>query len=110
MKKFMIAASIVASFALVACGGGGDSCTATSKCSADPKSTEAEIKACQEARKTAKCVAEGDALTTCALGQQVCGTDNKTDGVKTNEGITKNCATQLAAAVKCALDSADAGQ
>ncbi len=111
MKKFLIATAVAASFVLVACGGSSDPCSGgpASKCSADPaptKPTDAEIKACQEARKTAKCVTEGDALGNCIIANQKCGSDNKTDITATLAA----CSSQTEAYTKCFTASLDAGQ
>ena len=96
MKKMILGA--FAAMALVACGG-GDPCSAASKCSADPKPTDAEIATCQASTKDgAKCATEYKAVLTCAQSNQTCGSDNKTDGTNT----AAKCSTQLAAYVTCA--------
>lgn len=97
MKKMILGA--FAAFTLVACGG-GDPCSATSKCSADPKSTSEQITACQALIKDgAKCATELKATFTCSQANQVCGTDNKTDSAATGA----KCTTENAAYVACLL-------
>lgn len=99
MKKIIIGA--FAAFTLAACGG-GDVCSASSKCSGDPKPTDAEKKAatdaCQAAIKDgAKCAAEYKTLLTCAQSKQKCTSDNKTD----NTALVTDCATEIAAYTTC---------
>ncbi len=105
MKKILFAAVVASSLFLVGCG---DPCTATpaaSKCSADPAPvapTAAQIKTCQDAAKTPpKCNTEANAVADCSKANIVCGTDNKTDGVKTAEAVLSKCKTQSDAYAAC---------
>jgi hypothetical protein len=70
---------------------GGDPCSAASKCSADPKPTEAEIQACRDAyaNTSATCYSEQKAFADCIRAKQVCTAGNKTDGLKTLEACQK---------------------
>ncbi|MBX7096199.1 MAG: hypothetical protein K1X89_00675 [Myxococcaceae bacterium] len=95
MKKIIIGA--FAAFTLAACGG-GDVCSASSKCSADPKPTDADKTACQTAIKDGtKCAAEYKAVLTCAQSKQKCTSDNKTD----TTALVTDCMTELTAYTTC---------
>ena len=110
MKKILLGLATIGAISAIsfsACG--SDPCTAAPKCSADTKPTEAQIKDCQTAAAVTTCKTERDALTNCYLAQQVCGTDNKTDGTKTLANITANCKTQIEASTKCSTATVDAG-
>ena len=96
MKKLIIGA--FAAVTLAACGGGGV-CSGVSKCSADPKATDAEKAACEAATKSGfKCATEYSALISCAQAKQKCTSDNKTDGA----ALATDCKTEIEAYVKCA--------
>lgn len=97
MKQLFFAVVAVSSFALTACG--GDPCK--SKCSADPAPTAEALKACQNPDTTVKCYAESKKVADCATAQVVCGSDNKTDGLKTLENIGANCKSQTEAYQAC---------
>jgi len=103
MKKILLGLATICAISAIsfsACG--SDACATQSKCSADEKKTDAQIKTCQDnAAKVTTCKSESEAYSSCATGQQVCGTDNKTDGTKTFANITANCKTQLDAVTKC---------
>ncbi len=94
-------------------GGGGsagsDQCPASSKCSADPKPTAAEIQTCQDNYDKAACKPEFNALLPCARTAQTCGSDNKTDSQATNDKITANCQSLVDAYAACITGSMDAG-
>ncbi len=109
MKKVivgMLATGVAALFfvsATPACS--SSACTyKESPCSADPKPTDAEIKAaedkCKEDEKTAKCVSEITSYSDCVRSNTVC-TDNKTDLIKTGAAISTACKDQSAAVQKC---------
>ncbi len=98
---------------LAACGGdpcgghrcGGDACGATSRCTADPKPSDAEIKECRRSIKPgAKCAFEYQTAIECLRAKQVCDADGKTDGPATGAA----CADELEAIVHC--ESADGGR
>ncbi len=94
MKKILFAA--FAAMSLAACG--GDVCSGSSKCSADPTPTDAEVQACKDAIKDgAKCATEYKNLAQCSKDNQVCGSDNKTDGTAT----AAKCSTQVSAYTTC---------
>lgn len=116
MKKIvmgMLASAVATLFfvsATPACS--SDSCSyVESKCSADPKPTDAEIQAAEQKCKDDKakattCVSEAEALATCARDKQVCGADNKTDSTKTADA----CKAEIDALLKCQLQGGDAGK
>jgi uncharacterized lipoprotein YehR (DUF1307 family) len=98
MKKILFA--VVCSMALAGCG--GDRCSAESKCSADLKSTEMDIAKCRaDEKEVTKCKAESNAVFDCAVSNQVCGTDNKTDVTQTGSKVAANCKTQAEALLAC---------
>ncbi len=104
MKKLFAAAAVVCSLTLAACG--GDVCSGSSKCSADTKPTDAQITACKDLVKDgAKCASQYKSLAECMQSNQVCGSDNKTDGTAT----AAKCTTQLAAYTTCFTASTDGG-
>ncbi len=112
MKKILLGLATISAITAIsfsACG--SDACATQSKCSADTKKTDAEIKTCQDnAAKVTTCKTESDAYSNCTIAQQACGTDNKTDGTKTLANITANCKTQLDAYTKCTTSAVvDAG-
>jgi len=98
LRSITVALLIVSGFVVSACG--SDPCSP--KCSADPALSAAELKACQNPDKTVKCYAEAKAAADCGREQTVCGTDNKTDNVKTAENYATKCKTQLEAYTTCA--------
>ncbi len=109
MKKILLALStigIVSAVSFSACGS-ADPCTATSKCSADVKRTDAEIKTCQTAQAAiTTCKAEVDAFSSCFISNQKCTSDNRTDGIASLAA----CKTQYDAQVACqSKPAADAG-
>lgn len=80
LKIFTVVAGLALAVSFAACGS-GDPCTATSKCSADEKSTDAAIKSCQaNFASGVACADQSKALANCIIANQVCGSDNKTDG------------------------------
>ena len=110
MKKILLGLATVGIFSALsfsACG--SDPCPSSPKCSADPVPTADAIAACKTAAAVTTCKTERDAYSSCASGQQVCGTDNKTDGTRTLANIAANCKTQLDAYTKCSTPSVDAG-
>ncbi len=113
MKKIvagMLASAVAALFfvsATPACSSSLD-CAKASKCSADPASSDAEKKSCEEL-KAGKCSSEYAAVQSCYESKQTCGTDNKTNNGDKLAGL---CATEVGEAVKCELANpkADAGK
>lgn len=110
-RAIMRNASVVGvSWALVlgfaACGGDpcsghrcdGDPCAATSRCIADPKPSEAEIRECQHAiTPGAKCASEYRRATECLRANQVCDANDKTDSQATGAA----CVAEFEAIVHC---------
>ncbi len=83
LKNFSVVAGLLLAVSFAACGS-SDPCTGTSKCSADVKLTAEGITACQANFATgAACGEQNKALANCMLNNQVCGADNKTDGLAT---------------------------
>ena len=113
MKKILLGLATVGIFSAIsfsACGS-ADPCSGTPKCSADPVPTAAQIADCKTAQAVATCKTERDAANNCAAGQQVCGTDNKTDGTKSLANVVANCKTQIDALTKCSTPATtDAGK
>lgn len=100
MKKLL---SVLAAVSLVACGS-GSVCQFKSKCSADGEVTQQQRDSCEADLKanTKPCLAEGTALNECMIANQMCGTDNKTDLLKTLE----KCPNQVASYNKCVTPKA----
>lgn len=97
MKKLLTAAALASTLFLVGCG--SDPCSGSSKCSADPKPTEAEIKACKDANAntSAKCYSQSKAMADCFRAKQVCTSSNVTDGAATLAA----CSTEASAYQTC---------
>ncbi|MEW5739270.1 MAG: hypothetical protein AB1938_10115 [Myxococcota bacterium] len=97
MKKLLTAVVLASSMFLVGCG--GDPCTAASKCSADPKPTDAQIQACKDANAntSAKCYSQNKAFADCFRNKQVCTSANVTDAVATLAA----CSTEAQAVQTC---------
>jgi len=103
MKNLLLPSVIALSLLSWACGS-SDPCSATSKCSADPvqTSTSAGAAACKAATASgAKCVTEYKAFANCAIDNQKCGSDNKTDGTATTAALAANCVAQATALSTC---------
>lgn len=100
MKKIFLSLATIGFVSMIsfaACGS-GDPCTATSSCSADPKPTDAQIKACQDQRAgITKCKTEADAFGDCQVSNRKCTADKTTDGVATLAA----CKTQFDAYTTC---------
>ena len=98
----IISAVLVAMLGITGCG--ADTCTRGPKCSADPKATEADIKACQEQEKTLAgdpCQSAAKAVGDCGYSNTVCTAENTTDLAKSMEKINGACSSQQAALSKC---------
>jgi hypothetical protein len=62
----------------VGSGGGGASCSSTSKCSADPAPTSQEVQACQMAQSDSKCGSAFSSLLNCSFSNQTCDSSGHT--------------------------------
>ena len=85
-------------------GCGAAPCGRASKCAADPKPTEADVKACQEQEKTNAsdpCNAAAKALGDCAYANTVCAKDNTTDPTASADKYNTACTSQQAALTAC---------
>lgn len=79
-------------------GVGGDLCSRPSKCSADPKPTDADKTACQTAIKDGtKCAAEYRLILACAQAKQKCTSENKTDST----ALVNDCSVELTGYTNC---------
>ncbi len=87
----------------VGCGAGG-ACGRAAKCAADPKPTEADIKACQEQEKmnaSDPCNAAAKALGDCAYANLVCAADKTTDQAASADKYNSACSSQMSALTTC---------
>jgi hypothetical protein len=97
MKKLMFAVGASCALFLMGCGG-GDVCSTTSKCSAQPKPTQAQIDQCKAATASGvKCASQYTTLANCAASKEVCAADNTTDGAATIAA----CSTESTAYATC---------
>jgi hypothetical protein len=97
------AALALAALALAACGsngGGASPCGATSKCSADTPPSQSALNTCYMGA-SGPCGSQFDAVGICALAQQICGADNKTNSAASLTAVETNCASELAAYQTC---------
>jgi hypothetical protein len=115
MKMKVIAAATVSTVlatiglltiaATPACGGGA--CSGSSKCSADPATTQADINACNAAASGA-CGSQYSALQSCSSAQQQCTSTNTTDVNATAAAIAANCSSQTSAFMTCCASNTSA--
>ncbi len=97
MTKILFGFCAALSLTAFACGS-DDPCSASSKCSADPARTQAQTDVCKAASASgAKCATEYTTAANCAISNQKCGADNKTDVVATSSA----CAAQNTAYTTC---------
>lgn len=104
MSRFSIVAfALSALLGSVGCGAGG-ACGRGAKCAADPKPTEADVKACQEQEKmnaSDPCNAAAKALGDCAFANTVCAADKTTDAEASAEKYNTACTSQQSALTAC---------
>jgi hypothetical protein len=112
MKKILLGLATVGVFSAIAFSacGAADNCNSTSKCSADPARTTADIQTCKDtaAKYASSCNAEYVAYSNCFTANQKCTSANITDPLAT----VAACATQTDAFTKCvaAALTTDAGR
>ena len=102
-RCFVLSVALLAVLGSVGCGAGA-ACGRASKCAADPKPTEADIKACQEQEKmnaSDPCNAAAKALGDCAYANIVCATDKTTDQAASADKYNTGCTSQQAALTTC---------
>lgn len=101
-RLMVIGFACIALLGSAGCGGGN--CGRTSKCSADPKPTESDIKICQEQEKmnaSDPCNGAAKAVGDCTYSNTVCAKDNTTDGQASLEKSSTACTSQQAALTAC---------
>jgi hypothetical protein len=82
-----------------------DVCVGVSKCSGDVPPTADSIASCRRAVADAACGSAYQALGECAIANQRCGADGKTDGTY----LTSVCASQIDVYMKCYLRDGGVG-
>lgn len=97
---FFAAVGAVCLASAPACSGGGGGCGDKGKCSADPAPTQASIDQCNKLEGQA-CGSQLKDYASCASAQQVCASDNTTDGNATAAAVAANCGTQQKAVTDC---------
>ena len=104
MSRFAVLGFVLVSLlGSVGCGSGA-ACGRASKCAADPKPTEADIKACQEQEKmnaSDPCNAAAKALGDCSYANIVCAADKTTDQAASADKYNTACASQQASFTSC---------
>jgi len=94
LTTIFVATGIAVASLAGGCSGSSYNCEA-SKCSADPKPSQASIDTCKEDIKKAECSTAFD----CLASKQKCTSDNKTDSSGSIQAI-QDCAQQVAKAIQ----------